>query len=51
VKYGGQPFTAATGHLTPAVVKYNNLETKKVACKYYKIEKIRIPKESPKRQN
>jgi hypothetical protein len=35
VKYGlaqpfttGQPFTAATQRLTPAVVKYKNLETK-----------------------
>jgi hypothetical protein len=27
VKYG-QLFTAATQHLTPAVVKYKNLETK-----------------------
>jgi hypothetical protein len=28
VKYGATFFTAATQHLTPAVVKYKNLETK-----------------------
>jgi hypothetical protein len=28
VQYGAELFTAATQHLTPAVVKYKNLETK-----------------------